>query len=158
MGFSKLHFKHPGKDLGFLSSAEALPQLRGLPVILLIQGKQVRGQVHHGQVVLLHVLAQQGLHASPPYPPILVPRWKEPHGGTSNGPFIDLAEMPQGYAVRNLVGVAEAKPSCGHISGFSDVRKLLTLANVDGDLALLGAMLHILMTLVLETIIDSELL
>jgi hypothetical protein len=79
-------------------------------------------------------------------------------GGTSNGPFIDLAEMPQGFVGRNLVGVAEAKPGCGHILGFSDVRKLLTLANVDGDLALLGDMLHILTTLVLGTIIDSKLL
>jgi hypothetical protein len=25
--FSKLHFEHPGEDLGFLSSAETLPQL-----------------------------------------------------------------------------------------------------------------------------------
>jgi hypothetical protein len=25
MGFSKLHFEHPGEDLGFLSMAEALP-------------------------------------------------------------------------------------------------------------------------------------
>jgi hypothetical protein len=25
--FSKLHFKHPGEDLGFLSSTETLPQL-----------------------------------------------------------------------------------------------------------------------------------
>jgi hypothetical protein len=82
----------------------------------------------------LHVLTLQGLHASPPYPSILIPRGKEPHGGTSNGPFIDLAKMSQGFASRNLVGVAKAKPGCGHILGFSDVRKLLTLANVDGDL------------------------
>jgi hypothetical protein len=27
VGFGKLHFEHPGEDLGFLSSAEALPQL-----------------------------------------------------------------------------------------------------------------------------------
>jgi hypothetical protein len=51
--------------------------------------------------------------------------------------------MPQGFVGHNLVGVAEAKPGCGHILGFSDVGKLLTLANVDGDLALLSAMLHI---------------
>jgi hypothetical protein len=43
MGFGKLHFEHPREDLGFLSSAEALPQLYGLLVILLIQSKQVRG-------------------------------------------------------------------------------------------------------------------
>jgi hypothetical protein len=55
MSFSKLHFEHPGEDLGFLSTVETLPQLRGLSVVLLIQGQQVRGQVHHGRVVLLHV-------------------------------------------------------------------------------------------------------
>jgi hypothetical protein len=83
---------------------------------------------------------------------------KEPHGGTSNGPFIDLAEMPQGFAGRNLVGVAEAKPGRGHIPGFSDVRKLLTLANVDGELATLSAMLHILTTLILRTLPNAEFL
>jgi hypothetical protein len=36
MGFSKLHFKYPREDLGFLNSVEALPQLRGLPIVLLI--------------------------------------------------------------------------------------------------------------------------
>jgi hypothetical protein len=58
----------------------------------------------------------------------------------------------------NLVGVTEAKPGCGHILGFSDVRKLLTLANVDGDLTSLSAMLHVLTTLILGTILNSELL
>jgi hypothetical protein len=57
-----------------------------------------------------------------------------------------------------LVGVAEAKPSCGHIPGFSDIEKLLTLANVDGDLASLGAMLHVLMALILWTLLNVELL
>jgi hypothetical protein len=57
-----------------------------------------------------------------------------------------------------LVGVAEAKPSCGHILGFNDVGKLLTLANVDGDLTSLSAMLHVLMALILGTILDSKLL
>jgi hypothetical protein len=78
--------------------------------------------------------------------------------GMSNGLFIDLAEMSQGFAGHNLVGVAEAKPNCGHIPYFNDVGKLFTLANVDGDLASLNAMLHILMALVLRTIPDSELL
>jgi hypothetical protein len=36
MGFSKLHFEHPGEDLIFISMTEALPQLRGLSVVLLI--------------------------------------------------------------------------------------------------------------------------
>jgi hypothetical protein len=158
VGFSKLHFEHPGEDLGFLSSAEALPQLRGLSVIMLVQSKQVRGQIHHSRVVFVHVLTQQSLHANPPYPLILVQRWKEPHGGTSNELFIDLAKMPQGFPSHNLVGVAEAKPDCGHIPGFSDVGELLTLANVDGDLTSFSAMLHVLVALILRTILDFELL
>jgi hypothetical protein len=112
--------------------------------------------VHHSQVVLLHVLTMQSLHAGLPYQPILVPRGKEPHGSTSDGPFIDLAEMPQGFAGRNLVGVTEAKPGCSHILGFSDIGKLLTLANVDGDLASLSAMLHVLTTLILGTLPNAE--
>jgi hypothetical protein len=66
--------------------------------------------------------------------------------------------MPQGFAGRNLLGVTKAKPGCGHIPCFSDVRKLLTLANVDGDLASLHAMLHVLMTLILETLPNAEFL
>jgi hypothetical protein len=66
--------------------------------------------------------------------------------------------MSQGFAGHNLVGVAEAKPGCGHILGFSDVRKLLTLANVDGDLASLCAMLHVLTTLILGTLPNAEFL
>jgi hypothetical protein len=57
----------------------------------------------------------------------------------------------------NLVGVTEAKPDCGHIPGFSDIGKLLTLANVDGDLTSLSAMLHVLSAFILGMIIDSEL-
>jgi hypothetical protein len=64
--------------------------------------------------------------------------------------------MPEGFAGRNLVGVAEAKPGCGHILGFSDVRKLLTLANVDGDLTSLHAMLHVLTTLILGMVPNAE--
>jgi hypothetical protein len=66
--------------------------------------------------------------------------------------------MPQGFAGRNLVGVTEAKPSCGHILGFSDVGKLLTLANVDGDLVSLGAMLHVLTALILVMLPNTEFL
>ena len=58
----------------------------------------------------------------------------------------------------NLVGVGEAKPSCGHTPGFSEVRKLFTLPNVDGNLTPIGAMLLILTTLILGMIFDSELL
>jgi hypothetical protein len=83
---------------------------------------------------------------------------KELLGSTINGPFIDLAEMAQGFAGRNLVGVAEAKPGCGHILGFSDVGKLLTLTNVDSDLASLHAMLHVLTALILGTLPNVELL
>jgi hypothetical protein len=64
--------------------------------------------------------------------------------------------MPQSFAGRNLVGVTEAKPDCGHIPGFSGVRKLLTLADVDGDLASLCAMLHVLTTLILGTLPNAE--
>ena len=58
----------------------------------------------------------------------------------------------------NLVAVDEAKPSCGHTLGFSEVGELFTLPDVDGNLTPLGAMLLILMTLILGAIIDSELL
>ena len=75
-----------------------------------------------------------------------------------NGLFIDLAEVPQGFAGHNLVGVGEAKPGCGHTPGFSEVGELFTLPNVDGNLTPLGAMLLILTALILGAIIDSELL
>ena len=81
------------------------------------------------------------------------PKVKESHRGTSNGLFIDLAEVPQGFMGHNLVGVDEAKPSCSHIPGFSEVGELFTLPDVDGNLTLLGAML-----LILRTISNSELL
>ena len=100
----------------------------------------------------------QSLHASPPCPPIPIQRWKEPHGGTGNGLLIDLAEVPQGFAGHNLVGVDEAKPSCGHTPGFSEVGELFTLPDVDGNLTPLSAMLLILTALILGAIIDSELL
>ena len=64
--------------------------------------------------------------------------------GTSNGLFIDLAKILQGFVGHNLVGVDEAKPGCGHILGFSDVGELFTLPNVDGDLTSLSAMFLIL--------------
>ena len=89
---------------------------------------------------------------------ILFQRWKEPHGGTSNELFIDLAKVPQGFAGYNLVGVDEAKPSCGHILGLSDVRELLTLPNIDGNFTTLSVMLFILMALIIGTIFDSEFL
>ena len=76
----------------------------------------------------------------------------------SNWLFIDLAKMLQGFAGHNLVGIDEAKPGCGHILGFSDIEELLTLPNVDGDLASLSAMFLILMTLILGAILDSEFL
>ena len=75
-----------------------------------------------------------------------------------NGLLIDLAKVPQGFVGHNLVGVDEAKPSCGHTLGFSEVRKLLTLPDVDGNLTPLSAMLLILAALILGAIIDSELL
>ena len=36
MRFGELHLEHPREHLGFLGSIEAPPQLRGLPIILLI--------------------------------------------------------------------------------------------------------------------------
>ena len=76
----------------------------------------------------------------------------------SNGLFIDLAKMPQGFVGHNLVGVDKAKPGCGHIPGFSDIEELLTLPNIDGDLTSLSAMFLILTTLILGAILDSEFL
>ena len=75
-----------------------------------------------------------------------------------NGLFIDLAEVPQGFAGHNLVGVDEAKPVCGHTPSFNEVRELFTLPDVDGNLTSLGAMLLVLMALILRMIFDSELL
>jgi hypothetical protein len=56
----------------------------------------------------------------------------------------------------NLVGVDEAKSSCGHTPGFSEIRELLTLPNIDGDFTSLCAMLHVLTAPILGTILDSE--
>ena len=106
----------------------------------------------------MRILPLQSLHASPPCPPILFQGWKEPHRGTSNGLFIDLAKVPQGFAGHNLVGVDEAKPVCGHTLGFSKVGELFTLPDVDGNLTPLSAMLLILTALILRTIFDSKLL
>jgi hypothetical protein len=64
--------------------------------------------------------------------------------------------MPQGFSGRNLVGVAETKPDCGHIPDFSDIEELLTLANVDGDLTSLSATLRVLTALILGTLPNTE--
>ena len=66
--------------------------------------------------------------------------------------------MLQGFVGHNLVGVNKAKPSYGHILGFSDAGELLTLPNVDGNFTPLSAMLFILTALIVGTIFDSELL
>ena len=76
----------------------------------------------------------------------------------SNGLFIDLAKMPQGFTGHNLVGIDEAKPDCGHIPGLSDVGELLTLPNIDGNFTPLGAKFLILTTLILGMIFDSKFL
>ena len=100
--------------------------------------------------------------AKPPCEPSMrvdsFPKVERTSWGTSNGLFIDLAKVPQGFAGDNLVGVDEAKPGCGHILGFSEVRELFTLPDVNGNLTSLGAMLLILTALILGAIIDSELL
>ena len=64
----------------------------------------------------------------------------------------------EGSVGHNLVGVDDAKPGCGHILGFSDVRELFTLPSVDGNLTSLSAKLLILTALILGTILDSEFL
>ena len=76
----------------------------------------------------------------------------------SNRLFKDLAKVPQGFVGHNLVGVDEAKSSCGHILGFGDIGELFNLPNIDGDLTLLSAMLFILMALRLGMIFESKLL
>ena len=114
--------------------------------------------MHHGWAIFLRIPPLQSLHASPPYPLIPFQRWKEPHGGTSNGLFIDLAKVPQVFVGHSLVGVDEVKPGYGHIPGFSDAGELLTLLNVDGNLTPLSAMLFILTALILGMIFDSEFL
>ena len=55
------------------------------------------------------------------------PKVEEPHGGMSNGHFIDLAKVPQGFVGHNLVDVDEAKPSCDHTLGFSEVEELFSM-------------------------------
>ena len=57
-----------------------------------------------------------------------------------------------------MIGVDEAKPGCGHISGFSDVGELFTRSNIDGNFTQLSAMLFILTALIFGTILDSEFL
>ena len=104
------------------------------------------------------ILPLQSLHASPPCPPIPIQGWKEPHGGTGNGLFEELAKVSQGFAGHNLVGVDEAKPSYSHIPGFSDAGEFLTIPNVYGNFTPLSAILFILTALILRTIFDSMLL
>ena len=74
----------------------------------------------------------------------------------SNGLFIDLAKVPQGFVGHNLVGIDEMKLGCGHILGLSDVGELLTLPNIDGNFTPLSAMLFILTALILRTILNLE--
>jgi hypothetical protein len=62
MHFGELHVL-PSIDLGFFSSMDALPQLGGLLVVLLLEGQQVGGHVLHARVIFLSL---QGFHASDP--------------------------------------------------------------------------------------------
>ena len=100
--------------------------------------------------------------AKPPCEPSMpvdsFPKVERTSWGMRDGLFIDLAKVPQGFAGHNLIGVDEVKPSCGHILGFSDVRELFTLPNIDGNLTPLSAMLLILTALILGTIFDFKLL
>ena len=100
--------------------------------------------------------------AKPPCEPSIpfdsFPKVERTSWGTSNGLFVDLAKIPQGFAGHNPVGVDKTKPDCGHTLGFSEVGELFTLPDVDGNLTPLATMLLILTTLILRTIFDSELL
>ena len=61
MCFGELHVELLGGDLSFFGSVDALPQLRGLLVMMLIEGKQVDDHVLDGGVIFLTL---QGFHAS----------------------------------------------------------------------------------------------
>ena len=53
MCFGKLYVELPSYNLGSFGSVDALSQLRGLLVVLLVEGKQVGGHALHGGVVFL---------------------------------------------------------------------------------------------------------
>jgi hypothetical protein len=55
-----------------------------------------------------------------------------------------------------LVGVGEAKFSCGHTPSFGDVEEVFTLGDVDGDFTALSAMFFILLAFILEALLDTK--
>jgi hypothetical protein len=67
---------------------DALPQLRGLLVVLLVKGQQIGGHVLHGGVIFLSL---QGFHVGDLGRTVLLSGREEPHGCTGDGLFIDLA-------------------------------------------------------------------
>ena len=104
----------------------------------------------------MQVGSLQGFHVGPPNWSILLPWREESHGHTSNGLFVDLTKVSQGFAGNSLIGVGEMKSGGGHALGFSDVREVFTLRDVDGDFASLCAVLFVLMAFILGAVLDSK--
>jgi hypothetical protein len=73
-----------------------------------------------------------------------------------NGLFIDLAQVSQGFAGNNLVGVSETKSGGGHAPSFSYVGEVFTLSHIDGDFTSLGAMLFIFIAFIHRAVLDSK--
>jgi hypothetical protein len=88
MCLGKLHMELPGIGLGFFGLVDVIPQLRGLLVVLFIEGEQVGDHVFYGGVVFLTL---QGFHAGDPGWVVLLSRWEESHGHAGNGLFVDAA-------------------------------------------------------------------
>ena len=88
MCLGKLHMELPGVDLGFFGSVDAIPQLGGLSVVLLIEGEWVGDHVLHGRVIFLTL---QGFHVGDPGGVVLLLGWEESHRRAGNGLFVDVA-------------------------------------------------------------------
>ena len=88
MCLGKLHMELPGVDLAFFGSVDAIPQLRGLSIVLLIEGEQVGDHVLHDRVIFLTL---QGFYAGDLGGAVLLSGREESHGRAGNELFIDLA-------------------------------------------------------------------
>jgi hypothetical protein len=62
----------------------------------------------------------------------------------------------QGFAGDGLVGVDEAKSGGSRTPGVSEVGKVFTLGNVDGDFTTLGVVFFILSAFVLGALLDTK--
>jgi hypothetical protein len=125
---------------------DAVHQSDDLPIVLLVKGEQVVGHELHGGVVFLLL---QGFHAGDPGRAVLLQWWEESHGCTSDGLFVELAQVSWGFAGDGLVGVGELKTGCSHAPSFSYVGEVFTLCDVDGDFTALDAMFYILTAFIL---------